>query len=125
MDTGPLPRFNVSAAFWFLLVELFQAAEKFVALCDKEKLVGKSCRTLPAAMGREGFAALESPNGLIFHHYKVDEKGLLQTIDVLDPVAENNALRCILTQKAADAAIGMNLTTQEMKSTIERVLLPI
>lgn len=125
MDTGSLPRFDVSAAYGFLLVELFQAAEKFVALCDKEKLVGESCRTLPAAMGHEGLAALESPGGLIFHHYKVDENGLLQTIDVLDPVAENNALRCILAQKTADAAMRMNLTTPEMKSTIEQVLLPI
>lgn len=125
VDTGPLPRFDVSAAFWFLLVELFQAAEKFAALCDKEKLIGKSCRALPDAMGREGLAALESPGGLIFHHYEVDQKGLLQSIEVLDPVAENNALRCILTQKAADVAMRTNLTTPEMKSTIERVLLPI
>ena len=125
MDTGPLPRFDVAAALWFLLVELFQAAEKFVALCDKEKMVGKSCRTLPDGMGREGLAALESPDGLIFHHYKADEKGLLQTIDVLDPVAGNNALRCILTQKAADNAMGMKLTTPEMKNNIEQILLPI
>lgn len=123
-DTGPLPHFDVSAAFWFILVELFQTAEKLVALCDKEKLVGKSIRTIPAAMGREGRAALESPKGLLFHHYKVDEKGLLQTIDVLDTVTENNALRCILAQKVVDTAVDMNWTEKEMKSTMERALLP-
>lgn len=122
-DTGSLPRFDVSAAFRFLLVELLQAAEKWAALCDKEKLLGKSVRAVPPAMGREGHAAMESPRGFLFHHYKTDEKGLLQSIEVLDTVAENNALRCILAQKAAALAFEMNRPTEEMKSIIERALL--
>lgn len=123
-DAGPLPHFDLSTAFWFLLVELFQAAEKLTALCTKETLVGTPNRSIPTAMGHEGFAALESPKGPLFHHYTVDEKGLLQTIDILDTVTENNALRCILAQKAAETAVDMRWTEKEMKSAMERALLP-
>jgi F420-non-reducing hydrogenase large subunit len=123
-DRGPLPRFDLSSAFWSLFLELLQAAEKMAELYKKENLTGPEIRNIPTEMGREGQAALESPKGLIYHHYRVDKKGLVTDIAVLDTVTENNALRCLLTQNTAEIALTKKQTTQEMKNFLELVLLP-
>ena len=103
---GPLPRFEVVAAWWALLVELLSAAEGLVALCDAEKLSGPQLRTVPKTSGREGHAALESPQGLIVHHFRADERGLVEEARVLDTATTNNALFGILSQRAVESALA-------------------
>jgi F420-non-reducing hydrogenase large subunit len=121
---GPFPHFSVLAAYWSLLVELFQAAEKMKGLYDQDKLTGPAIRTIPSEMGQEGHAALESPQGLIYHHYRVDERGLVEEVEVLDSATENNALRCILTQKAVEVSMALKQPWEESKNKIEMSLLP-
>ncbi len=123
-DSGPLPRFDLMAAYWSLFLEVLRVAEKMAALVRKENLTGPETRTLPTAMGHEGRAVLESPRGLIYHHYTVDEKGLVKDIEILEPVTENNALRCLLAQRTAEIALTRNNTPQEIKHFLELVLLP-
>ena len=123
-DLGPLPRFDLSSAYWSIFLEILQSAEKMAGSFQKEKLTGPETRTIPTAMGREGQAVLESPRGLIYHHYTVDKKGLVKDIAVLDTATENNALRCLLAQKTAEIAQTKKQTTQEMKNFLELVLLP-
>ena len=121
---GPFPHFGVVAAYWSLLVELLQAAEKMNELYAQEKLAGPDIRTIPSEMGREGYGALESPQGLIYHHYQTDERGIVEDIEVLDTATENNALHCLLTQKAVEVSMGQGKTREEMKNLIEMSLLP-
>ncbi len=121
---GPFPHFGVVAAYWSLLVELLQAAEKMTELYAEEKLTGPDIRTIPSEMGREGYGALESPQGLIYHHYQTDERGIVEDIEVLDTATENNALHCLLTQKAVEVSMAQGKTREEMKNLIEMSLLP-
>jgi F420-non-reducing hydrogenase large subunit len=122
--SGSLPRFDLPAAFWSLFLELLMVGEKMAELVQKEKLLGPETRTIPTAMGHEGRAVLESPRGLLYHHYTVDEKGLVKDIEVLDTATENNVLRCLLAQKTTEIALTRNYTSQEMKQFLELVLLP-
>jgi F420-non-reducing hydrogenase large subunit len=121
---GPFPHFGVVAAYWSFLVELLQATEKMNELYAEEKLAGPDIRTIPSEMGREGYGALESPQGLIYHHYQTDERGIVEDIEVLDTATENNALHCLLTQKAVEVSMGQGKTREEMKNLIEMSLLP-
>jgi len=123
-DLGPLPLFDISSAYWSLFLELLQVAEKMADSYQKEKLTGAETRNIPTGMGSQGDAVLESPKGLIYHHYTVDEKGLVKDIAVLDTATENNALRCLLAQKTTEIALSRKQTTQEMKNLMEMVLLP-
>ena len=123
-DSGPLPRFDFSSALWSLFLEGLQAAEKMVDVYQKEKLLGPETRTIPTGMGRQGQAALESPKGIIYHHYTVDEKGLVEDIEVLDTATANNALRCLLAQTATQFAMARNHTREELKNDLEMMLLP-
>lgn len=123
-EAGPRPRFDLSFAYWSLFLETVQSAEKMVQTFQQDKLTGPELRTLPRAMGREGQAVLESPRGLIYHHFSVDEKGLVTSLTVLDPALENNGLRCLLAQKAVELAFSRNYSKQRLKILLERTLLP-
>jgi len=120
---GAFPRFEVVAAYWALLVELLAAAEDLVALCQVDKLTGPVLRTIPKAVGREGHAALESPRGLIYHHFRADERGLVTEVQVLDTATANNGLCGILAQRAVEASLARKQPWEETKKRIELSLL--
>jgi F420-non-reducing hydrogenase large subunit len=120
---GPFPRFEVVAAYWALLVELLGAAEGLVALCRPEQLTGPALRTVPKAPGREGHAALETPEGLVSHHVRADERGLVEEVRVLDTATANNALLAVLASKAAAASLARGERRDETKKRIELALL--
>lgn len=120
---GPFPHFGVAAAYWALLLELLGAAEQMVDLYQMEKLEGPAVRTVPTALGTEGHAALEGPEGLIYHHFQADDRGLVRKIEVLDPVTENNGLFALLTQKAVEASLAQKKPWEEIKQQIELSLL--
>lgn len=121
---GPIPHFSISAAYWSLLVEAIQASEKMVELCAQDKLTGPAIRTMPSEAGEVGYAALESPQGLIAHRYRTDNRAIVEDIEVLDASAENNALFCALVRKAVGESLARNRITEEIKSGIEISLLP-
>jgi F420-non-reducing hydrogenase large subunit len=123
-EIGPFPHYSVAAAFWALLVEALQAAERMTALYQKEKLIGPSIRSVPARMGSLGTAALESPEGLIFHEYRVDRDGIVTELKVLDTTTANNALRCLIAQRIAESGAEPRHRLQEIKTRMEIGLLP-
>ncbi len=123
---GPFPYFSVRAAYWALMVELIQAAEKMTELMTQSKLTGPALREIPQEMGQQGTAALEAPEGLICHRYKVDALGCVEKAEVLDAATQNNALRCLLAQKTVAQLWGQEEAWQnEAKSRLEMALLPV
>jgi F420-non-reducing hydrogenase large subunit len=123
---GPFPQFSVRAAYWALMVELIQAAEKMRGLMTQDNLKGPALREIPQEMGQEGIAALEAPEGLICHHYQVDAKGCVQKAEVLDAATQNNALRCLLAKKTVAQVWGQeDAWRNEAKSRLEIALLPV
>ncbi len=123
-EMGAFPHYTVPAAFRALVVESVGAAEKLAGLCTREKLAGPSIRQIPKQIGQEGHAALESPQGLIRHWYRVDERGVVKDIRILDVSAENNASRCLAAQKAFESAVARKYGWDRTKNQIEVSLLP-
>jgi coenzyme F420-reducing hydrogenase alpha subunit len=123
-EIGPFPHFSVAAAFWALLIEALQAAERMAGLYQKEKLIGPSIRSVPGQMGSLGAAALESPDGLIFHEYRVDRDGIVTEVKVLDTTTVNNAVRCLVAQRIAESGSEQLHRRQETKARMEIGLLP-
>jgi F420-non-reducing hydrogenase large subunit len=121
---GEFPHFSVAAAYWSILVELIQAAEKFSGLATQAKLTGPSIRTMPSERDEIGYAVLESPQGLIAHRYKINDLALVEEVEILDSSAQNNALLCLLVRKAVEKSLGRKERPEETKSRIEISLLP-
>jgi len=122
---GPAPHFSAIAAYWSLVVEIIQASEIMKDLCTEEKLTGLEVRTIASNPGgQHAHGALEAPEGFIYHHYQVDERGIVDDVTVLDAASENNALRCLLTQKMVEDAFEHGKPWDRAKKTIELSLLP-
>jgi len=121
---GPAPQVTLAAAYRTLLVELIQAAEQMTELYDQEKLTGPTTRTIPKEMGQQATGAIESPQGLIVHRYRVDDRGMVQELDILDTAAQNNALRCRIARRAVEESMTRNKSQEEIRKNIEASLLP-
>ncbi len=121
---GPLPRHEVPAAYWALVIEVLQAAADLQQFCEKEKLTGPALRTIPTKIGTTGAAALESPSGVICHHYTVDERGIVKEVFALDTDAANNGLRCRLARAIVAKSLSRGGDNTAVKRNIELGLLP-
>jgi coenzyme F420-reducing hydrogenase alpha subunit len=122
-DFGGFPNFSVAAAVGGIVLDILSAAEKMNDLFVPDKFLGPSFRTVPKEMGKEGRAALESPDGLIFHEYRVNADGLVSDVTVLDTVEANNAIRCLLTQKAVETLKTEDISREEIQNRIAVSLL--
>lgn len=121
---GSFPHFGSSAGTWALLVELIQCAEKMVALFQKEKLTGPAVRSIPTEMKQTGHGAVESPEGAVFHEYRVDDRGIVQEVRILAAAVLNNAPRCRLVQRIVLQALEQGADAAAVKERVERCLLP-
>ncbi len=126
VDTlGPPPHFTLIAAYRSLLVELVRASERMTGLFNPEKLTGPSTRTVPQELQQQqATGAVESPQGLIVHRYRVDDRGMVEEADILDAASQNNALLCRTARRAVEESMNRNRSQDETKRNIEASLLP-
>ena len=96
---GTPPVFKLTAAFGAMAIELIQAVETLSSLSTVEKLAGPALRTIPEHKTESTWAALETPRGLTWHQYRVDDAGIVQDVKIIDSHAANNALKCMLVRQ--------------------------
>ncbi len=118
------PRFTVANAYRSLILEVCQSAERISDLYRQENLTGPIIRNIPTEIGGEGFAAIESPEGLIAHRYRIDKRGVVREIEIIDSATQNNALKCLIVKNIVDRSADWNKNTNLTKATIEKALLP-
>src|SRR5262249_33989803 len=83
----------VTSSFFYhqaRLIEILAAIERIEGLLDDPDLQSED---LPASAGvnqREGVGCSEAPRGTLFHHYQVDEHGLIRQANLLIATGQNN-----------------------------------
>lgn len=124
---GPLARFNVAKGFttpraqerfelfretlgspahqtlayqWARVIEILYAAERITELVDDPELGGKEIRSQLGKIG-EGVGVVEAPRGLLVHHYRADERGVVTFVNLIVPSTHNNSGICLSVKKAA------------------------
>lgn len=123
-STGAVPVYTVAAAFCAMAVELIQAAETLKSLSSPEKLAGPALRSIPVTKANTTWAALETPQGLSWHHYQVDEEGIVQAATIIDARAANNAFKCRLAGNLVRAALERKEKPDAIKEQAAVALLP-
>jgi coenzyme F420-reducing hydrogenase alpha subunit len=121
---GAPPVYTVAAAFCAMAVELIQAAETLKGLSGPEKLAGPALRTIPVAKANSTWAALETPQGLSWHHYQVDEEGIVQAATIIDAHTANNAFKCRLAGQLVRKALERKEKPDAIKEKAAVALLP-
>ena len=102
---GGKPVHSTLATHWARLIELLYAAERSVELASDESITDPDIHTIPTETPTEGIAIVEAPRGTLTHHYKTDERGLVQAVNLIVGTTNNYAAIDMSIVKAAKGLI--------------------
>jgi F420-non-reducing hydrogenase large subunit len=98
---GGKPVHSTLATHWARLIEILYAAERAVELASDETITDPNVHTIPTETPTEGIAIVEAPRGTLTHHYKTDERGLVQAVNLIVGTTNNYAAIDMSIVKAA------------------------
>ncbi|MBN2542383.1 Ni/Fe hydrogenase subunit alpha [bacterium] len=102
---GGKPAHNTLAFHWARLVEQMYAAERLLELAEDEEILCDHIRNIPTGTPTEGIGVIEAPRGTLYHHYKTDEKGVIQKANLIVATVNNSPAICMSVKKAAQGLI--------------------
>ncbi len=98
---GGKPAHATLAIHWARLIELLQAAERWLELCDDEQITSDEIHRIPEATPTEGVGIVEAPRGTLTHHYATDEDGIVTAANLIVGTTNNYAPISMSVKKAA------------------------
>lgn len=84
---------TVTSSFFYhhaRLIEILGAIECIEQMLDDPDLLSTRLRAEAGINQLEGVGVSEAPRGTLFHHYQVDENGLLQKVNLIIATGQNN-----------------------------------
>ena len=84
-----LPVQATMAYHWARLIELLHCTEAIAVLLDDPDLTGSDLRTR-GELQCCGTGVIEAPRGTLFHHYEIDEQGLVRKASLIVSTTNNN-----------------------------------
>jgi len=102
---GGKPVHATLATHWARLIEILYAAERTLELATDPEITSTDIRTIPTETPGEGIAIVEAPRGTLTHHYVTDERGLLQSVNLIVGTTNNYAAIDMSIKKAAQALV--------------------
>lgn len=106
------PVHQTLAYHWARLIEMLQAAELVAQYAADERLTSPDVRTVPGKATGEGVGTVEAPRGLLTHHYKTDDDGIVEKVNMIVGTTYNYPAIQMSVQKAAQGLVrsGTELT---------------
>jgi NAD-reducing hydrogenase large subunit len=83
----------VNASFHFhyaRLIEVLACVERIEGMLDDPDLLSERHRARAGINRLEGVGVSEAPRGTLFHHYQVDENGLMKKVNLIIATGQNN-----------------------------------
>ena len=109
-DNDGKPAHQVLATHRARLIELLYCAEAIERLLD-DPLLGGSDLIANGERRPLGIGVLEAPRGTLFHHYEIDDGGLVRKANLIVSTTNNNqAMNAAIRQVAVDQLDGRTLT---------------
>ena len=115
---GGRPVNSTLAFHWARLVELLYAAERAVELSTDPAVTGTDLRN-PIGEPGEGVGVIEAARGTLFHHYKVDDEGLMKKVNLIVATTNNYADICMSIRDAAKGFIKGGEVTEGLLNMVE------
>ncbi|NJN20428.1 MAG: Ni/Fe hydrogenase subunit alpha [Leptolyngbya sp. RL_3_1] len=104
------------------LIEILACLEHIQALVDDPDVVSKRVRSQGGVNQLEAIGVSEAPRGTLFHHYKVDESGLIQSVNLIIATGQNNlAMNKTVTQIAQQYIHGATNGSEIPEGMLNRV----
>jgi F420-non-reducing hydrogenase large subunit len=110
---GGKPVHQTLATHWARVIELMYAAERTLELAQDPEITSPNFRVIPTQTPTEGVGCVEAPRGILFHHYKTDEKGIVQKVNLIVGTTNNYAPISMSIKKAAQGLIKAGTPVSE------------
>jgi NAD-reducing hydrogenase large subunit len=112
----------VNNSFYFhyaRLIELLFTVEKIEMLLNDRAILGTHIRAKAMINREEGVGASEAPRGTLFHHYWVNDDGVLQKVNLVIATAQNNLAMNRTVRQIAMRYIDGNKITEGILNRVE------
>ncbi|MCK4421819.1 Ni/Fe hydrogenase subunit alpha [candidate division WOR-3 bacterium] len=116
---GGKPAHYTLAFHWARLVEQMYAAERLLELAEDKEILNKNIRNIPTETPIEGVGVVEAPRGTLFHHYKTDEKGIIEKVNLIVATVNNSAAMSMSIKKAAERLIKNGKVSDGLLNMVE------
>jgi NAD-reducing hydrogenase large subunit len=104
------------------LIEVMYCVERMEQLLTDPEILSKHVRAFARPNSFEGVGACEAPRGTLFHHYKIDEQGLIKWVNLIIATGHNSlAMNRSILQVAKHFVMGDRLTPG-MLNRVEAVI---
>jgi F420-non-reducing hydrogenase large subunit len=116
---GQKPVHNTLAYHWARLIEVLYTAEHVNELIQDKETLSDNIRVIPKNKPTEGIGVVEAPRGTLIHHYKTDEKGILEKVNLIVATVHNSPAICLSIKKAAQSLIKNNVVNDGLLNQVE------
>ena len=72
------------------LIEILHCVERIAGIVSDPAILGEDVLAVGEPDRPEGVGFCEAPRGMLLHHYRVDEKGLVEWADLVNATGQNN-----------------------------------
>jgi NAD-reducing hydrogenase large subunit len=104
------------------LIEMLYCVERMERLLNDAEILSLHVRAVAEPNALEGVGACEAPRGTLFHHYKIDDQGLIRWVNLVIATGHNNlAMNRSILQVAKHFVRGHHLTPG-MLNRVEAVI---
>jgi len=101
------------------LIEMLHCVERIEEITSDPALLGEHVRARAGQNRNEGVGSCEAPRGTLFHHYVVDDQGLVRKSNLLIATAQNNLAMNKTVEQAARRFVNPRTLSEEMLNRVE------
>ncbi|MCX6641228.1 MAG: Ni/Fe hydrogenase subunit alpha [bacterium] len=103
--SGRTPVHATLATHWARIVELVYACEATLAQAKDDEITSDKIHNPPTGIVGEGVGVVEAPRGILTHHYKTDQNGIVTEANLIVGTTNNNAAITMSIKRAAEGLI--------------------
>jgi NAD-reducing hydrogenase large subunit len=104
------------------LIEILYCVERMEQLLNDEEILSKHVRAVARPNALEGVGACEAPRGTLFHHYKIDEHGVMRWANLVIATGHNAVAMNKSIQQVAKHYVRNDRLTEGMLNRVEAVI---
>ena len=113
-----LPVQSTMGYHWARLIELLHCTEAIAELlCDRD-LIGKDLRS-KGELQHYGTGVIEAPRGTLFHHYEVDDQGIITKASLIVSTTNNNQAMNESIRKVANQYLDGHRLSEALLNQVE------
>jgi NAD-reducing hydrogenase large subunit len=107
------------AYHWARMIEALHCAEAIYMLLHDDEITGTDLVADLGEKRREGIGVIEAPRGTLFHHYQIDEEGLITKANLIVSTTGNNQAMNESVRSVANAYLDGREITEGLLNHLE------